>query len=294
MPSSKPSQEEYLRRRAEALGFPPDLERAGKVFEFNMRAAYESVLSGPIFAGIFEHLKQIRTHYANGNPDLLFYPPSVLDDVKLYRKPFSSALNKLYRVNVLYNRLYKPDRNDTKINAENIYESIEDLLRSRLICKYMDGPRFVSDELKQYCERNRIAYKLRALGTEGGYYAWHFYFRAPAEIMRENVAVVTCPIWVEIQLSTQLAEVITSLTHGLYEQRREGIVEGGEQDWRWEANSQRFRSAYIGHGLHLLEGIIQTFRDDVLQLGKRIENEQSDDSGNMNDTDAEGGGSNDN
>jgi hypothetical protein len=63
---------------------------------------------------------------------------------------------------------------------------------------------------------------------------------------------------------TQLAEVITSLTHVLYEERRDGTADGGDGSWKWEARSQRFRSAYLGHGLHLLEGIIQTFKDEML------------------------------
>jgi hypothetical protein len=71
-------------------------------------------------------------------------------------------------------------------------------------------------------------------------------------------------IWVEIQLTTQLAEVITSLTHGLYAERREGTARAKHGVWKWDAGSQRFRSAYLGHGLHLLEGVIQIFRDDVL------------------------------
>jgi hypothetical protein len=66
-------------------------------------------------------------------------------------------------------------------------------------------------------------------------------------------------MWVEIQISTQLAEAITALTHGLYEARREGLSNYSNKSWKWNAKSPEFRSAYIGHGLHLLEGMIQDF-----------------------------------
>ena len=68
-------------------------------------------------------------------------------------------------------------------------------------------------------------------------------------------------MWAELQLSTQLAEVITSLTHGLYEERRAASGDDRGGNWKWDAGSPLFRSAYLGHGLHLLEGVIQTFRE---------------------------------
>lgn len=68
-------------------------------------------------------------------------------------------------------------------------------------------------------------------------------------------------MWVELQFTTQLAEVISSLTHFQYESQRLG--EEFEEDWRWNVNSKQFRPFYIAHGLHLLEGIILEYRDAV-------------------------------
>jgi hypothetical protein len=143
---------------------------------------------------------------------------------------------------------------------------MDDLLRTRIECKYMDEPKFVCSHLSSYCKALNVEHRVRELSTDAGYYAWHFYFKAPVELMPLGGEVEAGQMWVEIQLSTQLAEVITSLTHGLYEQRREGRAGISDTDWKWDAQSQYFRSAYIGHGLHLLEGIIQAFRDDVFEL----------------------------
>ena len=83
-------------------------------------------------------------------------------------------------------------------------------------------------------------------------------------------------MWAELQLSTQLAEVITSLTHGLYEKRRAASGDDRGGNWKWDAGSPLFRSAYLGHGLHLLEGVIQTFRDDVLDLSPKPATSETD------------------
>ena len=149
-----------------------------------------------------------------------------------------------------------------------LYEEIDDLVRTRIVCKYMDGPEFVCQELENYCKDADLEFNYREKSTDAGYYAWHFYFRSQVELMLDG-EVRAYAMWVEVQLSTQLAEVITSLTHDLYEERREDGADIKNGGWNWDASSQRFRSAYLGHGLHLLEGVIQTFRDDVLKPSDR-------------------------
>jgi hypothetical protein len=103
------------------------------------------------------------------------------------------------------------------------------------------------------------------MNSDMGYYAWHCYMRIPLEIMIHD-SVEIKKIWFELQVTTQLAEVITGLTHGLYEGQRVRSSRAMANEWRWRPKSQQFRSAYLGHTLHLLEGIIQTFRDEVLGL----------------------------
>ncbi|WP_316174555.1 hypothetical protein [Bradyrhizobium sp. SZCCHNRI1073] len=178
-------------------------------------------------------------------------------------KPFKSVVDKIYRSNVLYNRQYPLPPKTGLLEPPRLYEQIEDLIRTRLVCKYMDGPRFVCDALKQLCEKGGISNKVREHSNEAGYYAWHFYVSIPVELMLEGT-VVQRNVWVEIQITTQLAEVITALTHELYETRRSAGLVPKSTDWKWEAASKEFRSAYLGHGLHLLEGIIQNLKDDVV------------------------------
>jgi hypothetical protein len=259
----KPSFEQYLIAAAGELGFKDDPANAKRSYTFNLRAAHQSVMAGDVMAGVLAVLQEITHRYAGGKPDLLFYPAEIAEDLRFLQKPFRSVIQKLYRRNVVYNRNYPNPPRDGSIAPARLYEEIDDLLRTRVVCKYMDGPRYVCEQLQSHCDSRRVTSHFREISTDAGYYAWHFYFRAPVELMFNNV-VHQQQMWVEIQVSTQLAEVITALTHGLYEARRVGGQEIQGKDWKWDASSRQFRSAYLGHGLHLLEGVIQTFKDDVL------------------------------
>jgi hypothetical protein len=69
-------------------------------------------------------------------------------------------------------------------------------------------------------------------------------------------------ILVEIQITTQLQDVLRSLTHHLYEGQRLQSEESGK--WKWDFASNRFRVGYLSHALHLIESIILDSRDRVL------------------------------
>jgi ppGpp synthetase/RelA/SpoT-type nucleotidyltranferase len=176
-------------------------------------------------SGILAALKEMSRHYAVGNPNLLFYPPDRVDDLRILQKPFRSVIDKLYRRNVLYNSSYPAAPRDGFIEVVNFYEEIDDLLRTMIVCKYMDGPKYVCENLSAYCDSIGIVSHYRELSTDAGYYAWHFYFQTPVDLIINKI-IDERRIWVEIQLTTQLAEVINSLTHGLYEARRSGRLYG--------------------------------------------------------------------
>lgn len=260
---SRPSFEEYLGDCAKQFSMDGDVAKAKKSFSFNMRAAQQWAQSSQQLATVIQALRQAQSLYVEGRPELLFYPASAIDGITLHIKSFESAIRKAHRSNVVFNRRFPKEPERGYIDVGDIYQSIDDLLRTRLICKYLDGPKFVCDQLEASCKRDGIEYIYRDLGTDAGYYAWHFYFKTAVEIMTDGV-VSTQSMWVEIQLSTQLAEVITSLTHGLYEERRTGANPFAGSKWKWDANSPHFRSAFLGHGLHLLEGLIQTLKDDMV------------------------------
>ncbi len=64
----------------------------------------------------------------------------------------------------------------------------------------------------------------------------------------------------EIQVTTQLQEILGDLTHPYFQISR---IDPNSPDrkWKWETDSNRFRSAYMCHTLHLLEAIMIDLRD---------------------------------
>lgn len=271
--ADKPEYTSYCTSIVNEMGFP-DFAAAERAYEFNIRSAKQLVMQSQAWRSITQELDNMRSKYSGGRPDLLFYPSELPYEIKLLDKPFESVVGKMFRRNIIYNRNYPKPPREGSIAPNEFYTQIDDLLRTRIVCKYMDGPEFVCKSLSEFCKNNKIEEVHRALNTAAGYYAWHFYFKVDIEISLGG-SIVDCSIWVEIQLSTQLAEVITSLTHSLYENRRMNQGRMQEDRWEWKATSPEFKSAYLGHGLHLLEGVIQSFKDDILNSDQPLEEDSN-------------------
>ena len=65
---------------------------------------------------------------------------------------------------------------------------------------------------------------------------------------------------IEIQITTQLQEVIRKLLHKYYEDRRKRIIEE-DIKWQWNYKSDEFIANYLGHILHYVEGMIMEIRE---------------------------------
>jgi hypothetical protein len=93
-----------------------------------------------------------------------------------------------------------------------------------------------------------------------GYYAVHLYFTDEYEIPRIDWDTEKCKISFEIQITTQLQEVIKNLLHKYYERRRIEF-EPTDQKWQWDFRSLEFSTNYLGHILHYVEGMIVDIRE---------------------------------
>lgn len=268
----KPSEAEYFAKHGAGLGFPDPLEGGKRLYDFNLTNARNHLqLSNGLMTELIQFLVGLADSYANGRPELLYYP-SKPADLQVLSKPYASMLTKIYRINCLQNRGYPAAPKFGFINQANIYDhdKMNDLLRARLVSKYMDGPKFVAAGLAQFCESRGLEFRSYPMHSDTGYHAWHCYIRIPVDLVgRDGIEVRK--ISFELQVTTQLAEVIAGLTHGLYEVNRVQSPRSAGDEWRWEPRSQQFRSAYLGHTLHMLEGIIQTFRDEVLGIDAVLE-----------------------
>jgi hypothetical protein len=260
----------YFQEEGKNIGFGDPIDKIHRNYDFNISAARMKLQQADLLGDLLEHLNRIGLSYAGGRPQYLFFY-SNLTDLAIFTKPFSSVLNKIFRVNYLENKNFpSPPSNHEFINIYNLFEhpKMNDLLRGRLVCKYMDGPQAVAAGLRDFCSRRGLSFQSYPRNNDRGYYAWHCYIGVKSEIM-VNADVTIKTICFEIQITTQLAELITGLTHGLYEVQRATPPLEDDHDWRWQPKTQRFRSTYIGHTLHLLEGIIQMFRDEVLEIDSK-------------------------
>jgi ppGpp synthetase/RelA/SpoT-type nucleotidyltranferase len=262
--AQKPTYNDYIADVTRELGFL-DETAASQAYEFNIRAAKQALEQSSRIIDLYSALSAAGATYAPGRPELLLQSQNLESDVRFGTKPFKSVIDKLHRRNVLYNRRFPDPPLEGGITPLRLYEDMDDLIRTRIICKYMDAPRFLCLWLSDHCNSKNIQHNYRELSTDAGYYAWHFYFKHSSEIML-NGSVVYKDIWVEVQFATQLSEVLTLLTHELYKNRRVAASKKDDKRWKWDPGSSEFRSAYLGHGLHLLEGLIKALKDELVSV----------------------------
>jgi Region found in RelA / SpoT proteins len=210
----KPSFEEYRGQAIRELGFP-DHAAATAAYQLNITSAAVTVQATETMSRIVQTLRESVDKYPGGAELLFFLDPP--NELSLKKKPFESVLDKLYRKNVIYNRKYP----HILCSAVDLYDSIDDLLRTRIVCRYMDGPRFICEKLDAICKEMGVISRYKEVSTDAGYYAWHFYCKFAVQLFISG-NIVEKPLWLEIQVATQLSDVITNITHDLYKERRRG------------------------------------------------------------------------
>lgn len=127
----------------------------------------------------------------------------------------------------------------------------------------MDGVPFIDRTLREFASTEGLEYASESKATTGGYYAWHCYITVSVPVIK-NGRAEQVNILVEIQVATQLSDIMYVLTHQLYEKRRIATGDSPTKDPTWDSSSPEFRATYLGHGLHLLEGVVQTLKEEVI------------------------------
>jgi hypothetical protein len=134
--------------------------------------------------------------------------------------------------------------------------------------KYLDGVAFMIEKIKSFCVGRGIECGAYLEAREEGYYAAHLYIRQTFEIPRVNWDTERVDVSVELQITTQLQEVIRRLLHSYYEDKRK-LSKGSEMaKWQWDYKSEEFSAAYLGHILHYVEGMIMEIREKQRQKEK--------------------------
>lgn len=186
-----------------------------------------------------------------------------LDKMEFCIKPFSSFLNKTYRINVLNNDIFPNPPESGWVTPINWFshKGINDIIRTTIVVKYLDGVAFVIEKLVKFCKSNNIDFLNYKQANMDGYYAGHFYFYYPFRgydiNYHDEKFMKFC---IEIQIITQIQETIKSLLHYYYDENR--IQSGlGKTDWLWDYKCDQFSANYLGHLLHYADGMIVQVRD---------------------------------
>jgi DNA-binding transcriptional MerR regulator len=206
---------------------------------------------------IVENLKEWEGEYQIQKGYLLLAPNF---GPTLDTKPFDSFLIKTFRKNVRENKRWPNDPEDGWIFPNNWYYRINDIIRTLLVVKYIDAVDFILNKLKELCQQHSAECKISLEAREEGYYAAHLYTRHNFEIPKITWDTEIVSFSIEIQITTQLQEVIRRLLHKYYEQRRKKI-DKEDVKWQWNYKSDEFVANYLGHILHYVEGMIIGIRD---------------------------------
>jgi hypothetical protein len=175
-------------------------------------------------------------------------------------KPFDSYLLKTFRKNVINNKKWPEQPDGGWLIPNSCLSRINDIVRTLVVVKYLDGVQFLVDKLKSFCDQGHADYKVHFEAREDGYYAGHTYIKQTFEIPRMTWDTENIEMSIEVQITTQLQEAIRKLLHIYYEDRRIRITRETER-WQWNYKSDEFGANYLGHILHYVEGMIVEIRE---------------------------------
>jgi len=180
-------------------------------------------------------------------------------DIKL----FDNFLLKTQRINVLDNELWDAPPSYGWVKPSSWYESINDIVRTCIVVKYLDGIEFLREKIKELCVKDNNRYfTCEFKSKDEGYYAAHIYTQQKCEIpnyLAPGTKEITASV--EIQITTHLKDAIYDLLHKNYEERRKLLLPVPKEIWQWDYKSTEFAINYLGHIIHYLDGMIVNVRE---------------------------------
>ncbi len=192
-----------------------------------------------------------------------------LDKPSLIPKSWESFLDKTHRKNVILNPNWPKHPPGGWILPDNWYSRINDIVRTRIVVRYLDGAEFLVNKTNLLCNKhNKKHVECDFEATEEGYYAVHMYVPEEFEIPRIDWGTEMVTTRIEIQVTTQIQEVIVDLLGKYYEEKRSKIIPPSRKAWQWEFESPEFTTYYLGHILHYIEGTIMAARKEERSHGK--------------------------
>jgi len=264
-PMSRPTTlETYKEWARNTLSADFDDEKSKNLYEVNLRAAFNTISGHEFFKQFESRLGEWNFEYEN-----LWHSQLLMDlsAPELLIKPYESAIDKSFRANVLWNTRFPDPPLDGWVTPDNLFRYFNDGVRGTIVCKFIDGPSFATERLSQLAAQLHLENRWYSQEKDEGYYAYHFYAKFDVNFYDGHWKGQKSKIEMEIQVTTQLQEVLRGLTHHFYEQKRVQ-PDADTSKWKWEYKSNRFRASYLSHTLHLLEAVIVQSRDESMEPGR--------------------------
>lgn len=176
-------------------------------------------------------------------------------------KSFSSLVEKTYRKNVIFNKNWPNPPNDGWITPNNWFSRINDLVRTKIVVNYLEGMNFISSKIKEHCDEQKIAFSPKPDARMEGYYAINSYLENLEFTINEQKTgnEKTISISIELQITTQMQDLMRGLLHKEYEKAR--TKKASDLNWVWQYKDDKFSTAYLAHLLHYAEGMIMQIID---------------------------------
>lgn len=206
---------------------------------------------------LLNELKEANDRYLMDKKVNLLHPS---DCPKIYIKPLDSLIIKAYRKNILNNKNFPDPPNNGWITHNNWFQTINDIARTTITVKYLDGVQFLINEVEMLAKMYQHEFKYSFEAREEGYYAAHTNTSFDMEIPDNNFQPYMGKVNLEIQITTQIQEIIKTLLHKHYEENRKKTIPQ-DYKWQWDQKSPEFTSNYLGHIIHYVEGMIVEIRD---------------------------------
>lgn len=178
----------------------------------------------------------------------------------IYIKPLDSVVIKAYRKNILNNTNFPDPPEKGWITPDNWLTEINDILRTTIIVKYLDGVQFTINELANIAADFFLKFDSSFEAREEGYYAAHSGIVHAFSIPDKIFLPTKINLSIEIQITTQIQEIIKTLLHKHYEEKRK-IEPTKDYKWQWDHKCPEFIPNYLGHIVHYVEGMIIEIRD---------------------------------
>jgi ppGpp synthetase/RelA/SpoT-type nucleotidyltranferase len=226
-----------------------------ETLEANCKQWAEDISVGPFWSEAQQKLEAWIAEYRNKTSGALLIKPGL---PKFQGKTAKRIKSKLYQKRLKENN-YK-----LEVFSEDgpPIPKLNDLVRTRISCQYVDGVEFLASKLAQLSKEMNMEHEHSREGRLEGYFAQHVNF---VEDVFYRFGGGTKPgrVTCEIQLSTELANRVWETTHLIYEESRE--TDEKAEEWQWNPKDTRFISRQLGHMIHLADGLLVQLRESTTQ-----------------------------